>query len=334
MESMRRAQCTSGAHGRLDCTESPQIPPPSVGVLEVPPSCRPLLLSGSAGLSRTQGSTGGGWSSCTHLINYGLNFNFGLAQFMASVFRPTSTLELGCGLGLYSDWMHRMAGAAPALGIEPVGVHSAVFNPSARWPQQLAADFFSDAGHNLTARCAAAMRKRLKFDLVFTIEVAEHIPRELHDRVADFLAEHTAGFLVFSAGRPGQGGVGHIALRPRDEWQAEFEKRGLKYLPKTTEALRASSSAPKFDSNHRTNPLVFAARGAPKGTALDWRQPGAAKATGADSVPGPRFVPKRWFTRTREVSVRNSTFKWRGLRLQLGEAEVWPDVVLSQRACK
>ena len=87
--------------------------------------CRPLLLSGSAGLSRTQGSAGGGWSSCTHLINYGLNFNFGLAQFMASVFRPTSTLELGCSLGLYSDWMHRMAGAAPALGIEPVGVHSA-----------------------------------------------------------------------------------------------------------------------------------------------------------------------------------------------------------------
>jgi hypothetical protein len=229
--------------------------------------------------------------------------------------------------------MHRMAGAAPALGIEPVGVHSAVFNPSARWPQQLAADFFSDAGHNLTARCAAAMRKRLKFDLVFTIEVAEHIPRELHDRVADFLAEHTAGFLVFSAGRPGQGGVGHIALRPRDEWQAEFEKRGLKYLPKTTEALRASSSAPKFDSNHRTNPLVFAARGAPKGTALDWRQPGAAKATGAD-IPGPRYVPKRWFARTREVSLRNSTFKWRGMRLQMGEAEVWPDVVLSQRACK
>ena len=123
-----------------------------------------------------------------------------------------------------------------------------------------------------------------------------------------------------------------LLLRPRDEWQAEFEKRGLKYLPKTTEALRASSSAPKFDSNHRTNPLVFAARGAPKGTALDWRQPGAAKATGA--LPGPRFVPKRWFTRTREVSLRNSTFKWRGMRLQLGEAEVWPDVVLSQRACK
>ena len=141
--------------------------------------------------------------------------------------------------------------------------------------------------------------------------------------MADFLAEHTAGFLVFSAGRAGPGGVGHIALRPRDEWQAEFEKRGLKYLPKT-EALRASSSAPKFDSNHRTNPLVFAARGAPKGTALDWRQP--APRSDGRRHPGPRFVPKRWFTRTREVSLRNSTFKWRGLRLQ---AEVWPDVVLS-----
>ena len=174
------------------------------------------------------------------------------------------------------------------------------------------------------------MRKRLKFDLVFTIEVAEHIPRELHDRVADFLAGTRRASSARRAGRARRRRP-HCASTARRVAGGIRETR-VKYLPKTTEALRASSSAPKFDSNHRTNPLVFAARGAPKGTALDWRQPGAAKATGAD-IPGPRYVPKRWFTRTRGEPAQLDVQVAR-MRLQLGEAEVWPDVVLSQRACK
>ena len=92
---------------------------------------------------------------CTHLINYGLNFDFGLASFMADVLQPKASLELGCGLGLYSDWMARKAHAAPAIGIEPSGIWSPVFKDGA-WPQELAADFFSgDAATELIRRCNA-----------------------------------------------------------------------------------------------------------------------------------------------------------------------------------
>ena len=80
-------------------------------------------------------------------------------------------------------------------------------------------------------------------------QVAEHIPPSLHAALADFLVRHTGGFLVFSAGRPGQRGVGHIGNRPRAEWQAEFTQRGLLYLPNTTNRLRFAARNGEFRKN-------------------------------------------------------------------------------------
>ena len=296
----------------------------------LPATCAALLVQPpSRSASHHQGSAGGGWSMCTHLINYGLNFDFGLASFMADVLQPTASLELGCGLGLYSDWMARKAHAAPAIGIEPSGIWSPVFKDGA-WPQELAADFFS--GDAATAACADSLKREVRFDLVFTIEVAEHIPRDRHPKVVDFLTSQTAKYLVFSAAQPGQKGVGHIAERTADEWQAEFESRGLLYMPNTTRALRGASSASMYDWNHRNNPLVFAHRDAlTDANKLEhWLRFGS-KHLGPPARPS---IPASWRERLRYVNVHNISMKWRGMRLQAGEAIEWPEVVLSQRDCE
>lgn len=66
-----------------------------------------------------------------------------------------------------------------------------------------------------------------KFQLVMSIEVIEHIPRELHPRVFDFLASHSTCWIGVSVAQPGQGGVGHVAERSTSEIIGEFEARGF-----------------------------------------------------------------------------------------------------------
>lgn len=62
--------------------------------------------------------------------------------------------------------------------------------------------------------------------------------------------------LVFSAARPGQKGLGHIAERPFEDWIEEFTERGLIYLKEATHIIRRMSDSRNI--NHRKNLLVFA----------------------------------------------------------------------------
>merc|ERR1719413_15496 len=83
--------------------------------------------------------------------------------------------------------------------------------------QQLAVNIFSEESKVQSCVNSGA----LKSDLVYSFEVAEHIPAKFHDRLVSILANATGKWLVFSAARPGQGGTGHIAeaLRTKDEWR-------------------------------------------------------------------------------------------------------------------
>jgi cyclopropane fatty-acyl-phospholipid synthase-like methyltransferase len=72
-------------------------------------------------------------------------------------------------------------------------------------------------------------------DMVLCWEVAEHIPEEYHNILADTCANHLhrSGFwhkLIFTSAHPGQGGTEHVAARPAQYWREMFHKRGLNYL--------------------------------------------------------------------------------------------------------
>jgi len=64
-----------------------------------------------------------------------------------------------------------------------------------------------------------------RFDLVQSLEVAEHLPA---DRAADFIDTLTAHapFVMFSAAVPGQGGEHHINEQPLEYWRNKFHDRG------------------------------------------------------------------------------------------------------------
>merc|ERR1712194_321484 len=85
------------------------------------------------------------------------------------------------------------------------------------------------------------------FELVLSLEVAEHIPPEFQEELISRLAAATKKYLVFSAARPGQGGTGHIdeSMHKRDWWIERFTSadRGtnagkLHLLPQLSRGIR------------------------------------------------------------------------------------------------
>jgi len=215
----------------------------------VPPACAPFAVSEfpsihslvRSGKGASQGAKGGAWSACTHLALYGTNYAAFFARALAYQLRPRSVLEFGCGLGTTSDFLARFVpGGSRVVCVEPEPMLAEVFDkraPPLR-PLQLAVDAFSADG----AACAAELF-RPKYDLVLSLEVAEHMPPAHLDKLVASLAAATSKYLVFTAARPGQGGTGHVegSMHDKDWWQRKFEAQGLVNLPELQIRLKRAA---------------------------------------------------------------------------------------------
>ncbi len=193
------------------------------------------------------GSDGGAWSWMTHMYHYGLNFDLGLASFLAAL-NPESAIEFGCGIGLYTQFLVQSGVQGPVLGLEPNDMSSAgVFNETkATYPRQVLGNVLENLQEQDSINAA---------DLVYSIEVAEHIEETLLPILISFLSSKVKKYLIFSAGRRGQGGTGHISLKPKNEWINLFERSGLKFLPSLTESMQASCD--ENNGNHIINGFVM-----------------------------------------------------------------------------
>lgn len=67
-----------------------------------------------------------------------------------------------------------------------------------------------------------------KFDLVQTLEVAEHLPHAKADLFVDNLVAH-GEVILFSAAVPHQGGEHHVNEQPPEYWRSKFAAKG--YAP-------------------------------------------------------------------------------------------------------
>jgi cyclopropane fatty-acyl-phospholipid synthase-like methyltransferase len=94
-----------------------------------------------------------------------------------------------------------------------------------------------------------------QYELVLSIEVAEHVERTNHDFLFDFLVKHCKKWIIFSGARVGQGGHGHIAERPEEEWRSELVSRGMHFRADLTSAARTACD--QKNVNHRRNVMVF-----------------------------------------------------------------------------
>lgn len=204
------------------------------------------------------GESGGEWSPCTHLATYGLNFSPFFARFLTYQLAPKTVLEFGCGLGTTSDFIARHA-KAQVVCLEPEKTLGALIsslrkdNAGEGELKQLALNIFAD--DSKARACTQAMGKH---DLVFSLEVAEHIPFQFHSQLVKFLASRTKKWLVFSAASPKQGGTGHLdeSMFTDEEWKAKFQDAGLEFMPKLTNMAR-DAAYPKRSYDLYANALVF-----------------------------------------------------------------------------
>lgn len=122
-----------------------------------------------------------------------------------------SVIDVGCGTGA---WLNAFvdAGLDDICGIE------------GEWAPT---DFLRFSPDNIIrADLVDPPTAHRKFDLVVSIEVAEHLPESSADNFVELLAD-LGDQIVFSAAIPGQGGNAHVNEQWPDYWHEKFAKHGF-----------------------------------------------------------------------------------------------------------
>jgi glycosyltransferase involved in cell wall biosynthesis len=128
-----------------------------------------------------------------------------LAEWIANTLNPVTALDIGCGPGIYVN-------ALRDHGIDAAGIDT---------------DERVKGKPYLTQQSMFDLTEIA--DVVLCLEVAEHLPEADADAVAESVACAVAdgGTLIWSAAKPGQGGVGHINCQDKAYWLQRLSNYGL-----------------------------------------------------------------------------------------------------------
>jgi SAM-dependent methyltransferase len=97
-----------------------------------------------------------------------------------------------------------------------------------------------------------------RFDLVQSLEVAEHLPASKAAGFVETLVSH-APLVLFSAAMPGQGGENHVNEQPLSYWRALFRERGYVAVDYLRPLIAEDAAIQPW---YRYNMLLYAGEGA------------------------------------------------------------------------
>lgn len=160
---------------------------------------------------------------------------------VAALLAPASVLDVGCGVGAWCHvWLEN--GADEVTGVDGDYVE--------RERLLMGADRF------LAADLAQPFNAGARFELVMSLEVAEHVPEASADTfVANLL--HHGDVVLFSAAVPGQGGEFHVNERPLEYWRKKFALQGYECFDPVRPLLRDDASVAPW---YRFNTLLYVAK--------------------------------------------------------------------------
>lgn len=139
-----------------------------------------------------------------------------LTRWIKRHINPNTVLDLGCGPGTYVNCF-------TDLGISCIGYDT---DPRVEGKDNLLCKSIFDLEHSA--------------DLTLCMEVAEHIDSSANDRIASTMFDSLApeGLLIWTAAKPGQGGVGHINCQTKEYWEEKLNATGLVRCPDMEDKLK------------------------------------------------------------------------------------------------
>lgn len=135
-----------------------------------------------------------------------------MVPFIMDLIKPDSVVDVGCGTGTWLKVFEDNK-VSDFLGIDGAYVNK----------ETLRIKLDSFAEHDLET----PYKSSRNFDLVISLEVAEH----LEEQSADIFIRTLVGLgdtVIFSAAIPNQGGQNHLNEREPEYWISKFEKEGYK----------------------------------------------------------------------------------------------------------
>ena len=134
-----------------------------------------------------------------------------VVPLVMQIVNPASVLDVGCGIGTWLK-VFQEHGVNDFVGVDGNFVDRRML--------KISQERFH--AHDLTTPVALGR----KFDLVVSLEVAEHIPEQFADSFVEMLVKH-GDVHLFSAAIPGQGGQNHVNEQWPEYWQKKFEPFGF-----------------------------------------------------------------------------------------------------------
>jgi SAM-dependent methyltransferase len=137
-----------------------------------------------------------------------------IVPFVLDLIKPASVIDVGCGTGAWLSVFQE-------LGIEDIlGIDGGYVDKNSL---RIAQNKFR--AHDLTR----PLKIERKFDLVVSLEVAEHISSRYAKKFIESLTS-LGSVVMFSAAIPYQGGTNHINEQWQDYWEKIFYKNGFEAI--------------------------------------------------------------------------------------------------------
>lgn len=99
-------------------------------------------------------------------------------------------------------------------------------------------------------------------ELVYSIEVAEHLPEQDADHFVELLTAASRRWVVLTAAAPGQTGMNHFNCQPADYWISRVESHGFKFCDQLTCDWKRRNAAASLPPWLCENLMVFERRAA------------------------------------------------------------------------
>lgn len=144
-----------------------------------------------------------------------------IADVLVEQFDPDSVIDFGCAIGTYLERFEEHG--VTIFGVEgnSVAFYHAVV-PDDRLEQHDLRQPFDPNEY---------------YDLVLSVEVAEHIPEKYARTFVNTLAK-SGETVVLTAAPPGQGGTHHVNEKPPEYWIQLFDDHEMEYDNETTDKLK------------------------------------------------------------------------------------------------